>query len=451
MRSLRGFGVAILLASPYLPAFAGGPDSTAVEHGRAELTGKSFLSPAWGESAYGNAGKLFGFPAPDPKDDPAGYASAFNRRYGLHPAPYPNDGLPMGLRRARSRDGAKAGIQVDCMVCHGGSIGGTSYVGLGNTQLDMSSLLMDLTVSNGLPAIPSPFPLNLSRGTNNAAQSAAFLLSFRNADLSWRKFPLLFGAKLPDLDTPPWWNLRKKTTKYYDGRTDVRAHRSNMQFLLGELSRSQIEELEPTFRDIDAFFKSITPPKYPFPIDRAKAGRGHVVFAKTCSRCHGTYAPDSETYPNKVVPIDVVKTDRARLDGISDRLVAHYNATWFAGDYPVVEPKVGYQAPPLDGIWATAPYLHNGSVPTLYQVLNSAERPRMFRRPPSTDFEHYDTTRVGWKAEPLGEAPSASPSKFEAGFLFDSDRFGLGNGGHTFGDKLSEEERMDLIEYLKTL
>jgi hypothetical protein len=98
--------------------------------------------------------------------------------------------------------------------------------------------------------------------------------------------------------------------------------------------------------------------------------------------------------------------------------------------------------------------LHNGTVPNLRTLLDSSSRPRRFTRPPSTDFEHYDTTHVGWKytevsAEEL--ASTARRSSFQAKFIVDTARFGMGNGGHTFGDDLSEEERMDLIEYLKTL
>ena len=111
----------------------------------------------------------------------------------------------------------------------------------------------------------------------------------------------------------------------------------------------------------------------------------------------------------------------------------------------------GYQAPPLNGIWATAPYLHNGSVPTLATLLKSPDRPARFKRPPSTDFEHYDKVHLGWKFEVVTEPPSPGLSPFEAKFLYDTSRFGLGNSGHTFGDKLSDGERMDLIEYLKTL
>jgi hypothetical protein len=75
-----------------------------------------------------------------------------------------------------------------------------------------------------------------------------------------------------------------------------------------------------------------------------------------------------------------------------------------------------------------------------------------FTRPPSTDFEHYDTVSVGWKFHEVSEQESATNKRtaHEAHFIYDTTRFGLGNRGHTFGDKLSEEQRMDLIEYMKT-
>ncbi len=431
----------------------GVPDATAAERGRVALTLRGFLKPEWSDAAYRRVGRLWDRPAPDPDSDPPGYAAAFRYRYGLHPAPYPNDSLPMGLRRGIGRDGVKTGLQIDCMACHGGSIGGKSYVGLGNTQLDLRPLLNELTVADGRRPPPSTFILNTSRGTNNAGMVAAVLLSLRNPDLSFRYFPLPLGVNLPEMDTPAWWHLKRKRTMYYDGRTDARSIRTNMQFMLGEKGPDEFKKLEPTFRDLRAFLLSLEPPRYPFPVDSAKSVRGKVVFEDTCARCHGTYGPGGK-YPNKIVPLDVIGTDPARANGLSDRLVAHYNSTWLGAEYPVNPEKGGYQAPPLDGLWATAPYLHNGSVPTLHALLNSTTRPGRFTRPPSTDFEHYDRTHVGWKftevsAEELASTVRRSP--FQAKFIVDTGRWGMGNGGHTFGDDLSEEQRMDLIEYLKTL
>lgn len=451
-RSSRILGLVatgVLLCRPSW-SFGDSPDPAAVERGRVALTSTGYLKAGWSGRAYRQAGSLWGENAPGPETTADAYAAAFNQRYGLHPAPFPNDGLPMGLRRAADSGGEKSGLQIDCMVCHGGSIGGKSYIGLGNSTLDLRALLYELTRADNRRLPPSLFHLNTARGTMNAGMISAVLLSMRNSDLSMRKFPLPLGANLPELDVPPWWHLARKATMYYDGRTDARSVRSILQFFLAEKSLDELKELEPTFRDIQAYLKSLKPPKYPFAIDAAKAERGKTVFAANCVKCHGTYGPDGR-YPNRIVELAVIGTDPARAHGLSDRLVAHYNTTWLAEDYPADPERVGYQAPPLDGIWATAPYLHNGSVPTLAAILKSVDRPVRFKRPPSTGLEHYDQVGVGWKFEVVTAPPSPSLAPLEAKFIYDTSRFGLGNGGHRFGDALSEDARSDLIEYLKTL
>jgi hypothetical protein len=447
---IKVVGWCLFLASWDGLSKAGDPDPAAVERGRVALTSTGYLKPAWSERAYAGAAKFWGAPAPDPEADPQAYAAAFGKRYGLHSAPYPNDGLPMGLRKGNGPEGSKQGLQIDCMICHGGSIGGTSYVGLGNTQLDLRLLFSEMTRADGKRMLPSTFVINSAKGTVNAGMFSVILLSLRNSDLSFRNFPMVLGSNLPELDVPPWWVLGKKSTMYYDGRTDARSVRTNMQFLLAEKTLDQFKELEPTFRDIQAYLKSLTPPKYPFPIDQAKAEEGKAIFAKTCSKCHGTYGPDGE-YPSRIVELKEIGTDPARALGIAPRFVAHYNSTWFGQDFPVDEQMIGYQAPPLDGIWASAPYLHNGSVPTLATLLKSSDRPSRFYRPPSTDFACYDTENVGWKFERASDPAGPSPSFEKSRALFDASRFGLGNGGHTFGDGLSDGDRSKLVEYLKTL
>ncbi len=111
----------------------------------------------------------------------------------------------------------------------------------------------------------------------------------------------------------------------------------------------------------------------------------------------------------------------------------------------------GYQAPPLDGVWATAPYLHNGSVPTLYDMLNSKSRPKIFTRSFKTGVEDYDQIKVGWKVRELGKPAPANATPYERRRVYDTAQPGRGNQGHTFGDRLTEEERRAVIEYLKTL
>jgi hypothetical protein len=121
----------------------------------------------------------------------------------------------------------------------------------------------------------------------------------------------------------------------------------------------------------------------------------------------------------------------------------------FYGKLARLEPQDGYVAPPLDGIWATAPYLHNGSVPTLAALLESGTRPKFWTRSfESTDF---DEGAVGWKFTALAAGQDAEPDAAKRVLIYDTTKPGYGNGGHGFGDVLSAADRSALIEYLKTL
>jgi hypothetical protein len=245
---------------------------------------------------------------------------------------------------------------------------------------------------------------------------------------------------------------------YYTGGGDARSVRSLMQFMMSPLNPpSAFAREEATFADIQAYLLALQPPKYPFSIDRRLAEKGEMLFLDNCSRCHGTYG-EHWTYPNKIVPLDEIGTDRTRYDGISARFGAYYNQSWFArekpgwlGDAYKAKASAGYQAPPLDGVWATAPYFHNGSMPTVYHVLNSKARPKIYTRSFRTDAEAYDPVKLGWKVQVLERGPDPQLPAIERRKVYDTSQPGRGNGGHTFGDDLTEEERMAVIEYLKTL
>src|SRR5437764_1153221 len=100
----------------------------AIARGRKALVGRSFNPPVWGPNSYDSLWKQWGLP-----EKPADYDRAVRDHYGLHPAPYANDGLPMGIRKG-------TGFSVDCLICHGGSIVGQSYIGLGNSTLDVQAV-----------------------------------------------------------------------------------------------------------------------------------------------------------------------------------------------------------------------------------------------------------------------------------------------------------------------
>lgn len=438
--------VVTLLALILVEADSIGAEPTPAERGKAALESKAFIPSFWPRAAYDLAWKQWGV-AEKPKD----YSAAFNDYYGLHPAPYPNDGLPMGLRVAPYLPLVK-GIAIDCMVCHGGSILGKSYVGLGNASLDIHALFEDLYAAGKVPA-KLPFTFSQARGTNEAGAFSVYLLGYRNDDLSLRETIRDLGLRDDSCeDVPAWWLLKKKRTMYHVGATDARSVRSIMQFMMHPLTLPKdFEKAEPYFRDIQEFMLGLEPPKYPFSIDSRLAEKGRIVFESHCSKCHGTYGREP-SYPNKVIPLAEIGTDRTRYDNIGEKFGEAYAASWFAKETPPkpIKPTQGYQAPPLDGIWATAPYFHNGSVPTLEGVLNSKARPKNFTRSFRTNEEDYDKDRVGWKVVDVPQV-DATLTSYQRRKIYDTTQRGRGNGGHRYGDELSHEERKAVIEYLKSL
>jgi mono/diheme cytochrome c family protein len=433
----------------------GAPPSklTPPQRGEKALLGRHFNPPAIPLEAYENAWRYWG---KDAKEKPANYAEAFAEHYGLHMAPYPNGGYPMGLRPAKALFG-KA-LATDCMICHGGSILGKSYVGVPNSTLDYQALYEDLARAAGHdPALP--FRFTNVRGTTEAGAFAVYLFSWREPDLSVRSEPL--NLELHDdmcEDPPAWWHLKKKKTMYHTGGGDARSVRSLMQFMLTPANpRRVFDREEKTFADIREYLLTIQPPKFPLAIDHKLAARGEKIFTATCARCHGSYG-EKWAYPNKIVDLKTIGTDRQRYDGLSEKLGQHYNKSWFAqekngwlaNEYQGVR-TTGYQAPPLDGIWASAPYFHNGSVPTVYHVLNSKERPKIYTRSFRTDADAYDAEKLGWKVKVLEKGADPKLPPIERRKVYDTTKPGRGNGGHTFGDHLKHEERMAVIEYLKTL
>src|SRR5690606_13094169 len=124
------------------------------------------------------------------------------------------------------------------------------------------------------------------------------------------------------------WHFKKKTHIYADGYAE-RGHRGLMQFMLIRSNGpDRFREWESDFRDVAAYLESLQPPRYPFPVDRQMADIGQRVFAKTCAECHGTYGKEP-TYPNRIVSIEEVGTDRVRLDAITPEGRRLYGDSWF--------------------------------------------------------------------------------------------------------------------------
>ena len=290
-------------------------------------------------------------------------------------------------------------------------------------------------------------PLGSTRGTTNAVMFGVALLANRDPQLN------LLPKRLPppmthhDMDAPPWWNFHRKQALYIDGFAP-QGHRPLMQFMLVEQnSAADFQDWEADFEHVLAYLRSLRPPANPHPIDDEQAIEGRAIFEVHCSECHGTYGKDA-TYPERRVAWSEIRTDRVRLEALTIEQRQRYASSWFAkGHSERVECQPdGYVAPPLDGIWASAPYLHNGSVPTLWHLLHPEQRPRLWKR----TGNGFDAERVGWQVEAATEVPSGT-SRATRYDYFDTQRFGKSATGHDFVNQLSEAEKQRVLEYLKTL
>jgi hypothetical protein len=188
---------------------------------------------------------------------------------------------------------------------------------------------------------------------------------------------------------------------------------------------------------VGEWLRSAAPPPFPFPIDRTLAAEGERVFAAECSRCH---APAGERM-GQVIPIDEIGTDRHRLDTWTEAAAAAFNATPSGAPWPFkgFRKTGGYVAMPLVGAWLNAPYLHNGSVPTLSDLLNPPEqRPARFYR----GYDVIDPVGVGF----VSDHPAAGEGEW-----YETNKAGNSAAGHRYGTGRSAPEKKALIEFLKTL
>ena len=403
-----------------------------------------------------------------------------------------NAELPFFLNDFVADNGAHV-INGNCLMCHGGRFNGELVIGLGNHEADFTGgagagaggialtdelldlLGLDMAEKDQLRRIGArggvlgPRTMMRTVGMNPAELFAIILMVHHDRDtLEWSDGEVTpfnvrdaSGAPIAEplltSDPPPWWRAHKKNALFYNGmaRGDQRGTMAlATSVCIDSVARAQ--QVDAMFRDIQAYVDSIRAPQYPFPIDGKLADRGREVFAANCSSCHGTYGErdEDETYPNLLVPLDVIGTDPVVANaGVvhSPELVTWYNQSFYGQITRMApnDPFPGYMPPPLDGIWATAPYLHNGSVPTLELVLNSRARPTRWKRL-DLDSTHFDQDALGWPFAEV-DTPQAEAPADERKFIYDTTYWSQANGGHTFGDHLTPAERRAVIEYLKTL
>ncbi len=445
----------LLIVAGAIAAFAEQP--AAVRRGYELLTHKPYLPPDFDEETFDNVWRQW----PESLRSEAERATPEVRRhmaferYGLTPRP---DDPTKPLQYVVDQQG----WTMNCFACHGGLIpdgrGGTRvWPGAPNSRFALQTLTeetrlvkAELHKTLSRMDVGGVFvPLGATNGTTNAVMFGVVLMGFRDANLVFHSDRPVARLTNHDMDAPPWWHFGRKRMLYIDGFAE-KGHRGLMQFMLVKANGPEkFRHWEAEFRDVFAYLSSIEPPKYPYPIDEPLAERGRLSFNRVCADCHGTYGSGGG-YPERLVPIEEVATDRVRLDALTPAHREAYGESWFAefGKKANLSDPGGYVAPPLDGIWASSPYFHNGSVPTLWHVLHPKTRPAVWRR----SGDAFDTQRVGWEVETLDRLPSDVVfTGWRKRQYFETYRFGKSAAGHEFPDALSEEEKRAVLEYLKTL
>lgn len=486
--------------------------------------------------------------------------------------------LPMGVTQLREKDGTWTGqLNVTCSICHGGAVGKPSEgEGLGpmygtNSLSDITVMFTDLARLAPQQAALAIISQNKVRGTGNITNFQLFgTLTITDFETIPSYLTIQAEPSTGTEDPPVWWNVGSRSAKFYDGGQVVDAKRIELSFhfpdMFNDLEGAKQWVLENQ-QQSDAWISSLKSPAWPEQslgeIDTNLAEAGAVLFHSkdlwaaglnnptprpeggngSCASCHGAYSPRYVNDPAfldsplldgvaaYITPIDIIDTDRARLNGNSERVVEASKDNWFAyPDGPFNDDGVsvcsnwadkdlrgdrelGYLAPPLHGVWATAPYFHNGSVPNIEGVLNPDVRPNIWRRhsvdaPEGLEgqvvmgFDYsletgYDPQQMGWRYEeipceagslpfigvttpfldcnPMDEngatlqdalallwgngglawnllnVPILSDQQIQERKIYNTNFYSQGNGGHEFTAVLTEAERRAIKEYLKTL
>jgi mono/diheme cytochrome c family protein len=397
--------------------------------------------------------------------------------------------LPIGISRRRRMGLDHVGL--NCAVCHTGTVRDTPsspprvVPGMPAHQLDLQSFVgfvMDCTLDNRLTAEtiarylpdsggPSAFERLLLRTvlidrlklqTLELRNRIGPILSDRvprwgrgrvdtfnpykaiqfNWDLSALPPSELVGAA----DLPSLWNQapREGLQLHWDGNNDSVDER-NLSAGLGAGITPATVDYAGLARVRDWTW-TLPPPAYPYNVDAALAERGATLYRQGCQACHGDHrfrdGVASGDRLGRVEEIDRIGTDRHRLDS--------YTVAFAANQYQLFPESPqqftrfrktrGYANHPLDGIWLRAPYLHNGSVPTLRDLLEPGDRrPTVFYR----GYDVFDQVNVGF----VSNVPEADGQVF---FRYDTSIPGNGNSGHEYGTTLPDADKRAIVEYMKT-
>jgi mono/diheme cytochrome c family protein len=250
-------------------------------------------------------------------------------------------------------------------------------------------------------------------------------------------------------DFPSIFNQRPREGMqlHWDGNNPSLAERNLSAALGAGVTPKSVDHA--AIERVASWLGDLQPPRSPHSVEPAAAERGRALYMNACAACHGSQGAGRYQFTGanlgKVEPNSKLGTDPGRLDSYTEAFRQRQLAELFAGTQYQFKHFVktdGYANLPLDGLWLRGPYLHNGAVPTLRDLLAPpAQRPVAFVR----GIDVIDGKNGGFIA-PACE-PGRPPPQ---GFCYDTRLPGNGNGGHIYGTSLSAPEKDDLIAYLLT-
>lgn len=386
------------------------------------------------------------------------------------------------------RNGAQM-VTINCFMCHAGVVNGQVVAGLGNSHINQSDPRGARTRGDNF----GPYEVWRMGARLDEPDKQGMALSANRTELQ----DLIDSLDLPPVDPMPWWLMKYKEWNYWYG--DGGSHNAgnfsvNFTVPHPDMNARRAEHVGIVAQAL-AFARETQSPAFPGVLDADLVQRGADLFHgrkepvaaegfRACTNCHGTYTkradqPDLSQPGGWEVEYDYsdtlrdVGTDASynqvlrQLKSVAEhinKLAIYYEAQ----GQPELAARArvpatdGYVAPPLVGVWASAPYFHNGSAPTLEAVLDSSKRPEIWARNNRDPFA-YDLVQVGMDYEPVTRsefetsADAAKGKSFLApaaiahSTLYDTQAPGHGNMGHRFGDRLTPEERAAIIEFLKSL
>ena len=406
-----------------------------------------------------------------------GETGILNKRWGLNL----KDGEIKGFYSLPYKN-MQMGV-LGCVACHSGKAAGEYIIGLGNKNIDVGQIGADAYLAQFFwGALPRPNKPefreahkramrfteilkdkninNLTQGLVPTSQVKTWFYEVTNTPM-----PKNFGrgqVKVPHL----WgYGEKRKSGSFWDGFADgVLPGWAVAVELRGGQSAENVRDYEKKIHHAEDMLGDLLPPEYPFEINSQRAARGKELFNNTCYKCHGTHERDENNLPiyksPKFIPLHVVKTDPERVDFVTDDFLAliDINPLNDIMRYKKRENRRGYVAPRLWGIWSRFPYLHNASVPTIYDLLSPAsQRPDVFDLRESGEKERFDFKRLGLKTNRETNTRDyrklLRQAKRGKRYIYFTERLGHKNTGHEFKfyKNLTHDDRLNLIEYLKTL